>query len=119
MIVVILITAFCYSRVNSVSEHAASLKPLLKFSTFLLVGILLNAIGLFLPLISLHVASFAREVALAVIQSTSVILLLSIIPTPILVLVYFKPVRALMKQCFLCVCSNVGKKTIALPGQRY
>ena len=43
--VVILITAFCYARFNSVSETAASLRLLLKFSTFLLLGNLLSALG--------------------------------------------------------------------------
>ena len=113
--VVILVTAFYW--INSLREHAASLKPLLKFSTFLLLGNLLSAIGQSTPVITAYVASTAPEVELAVILSNGIIILLSIIPTPILVLVYFKPVRTLMKQCFLCVCRNAGKKTFKISGQ--
>ena len=117
--VVILITAFCYARFNSVSDSVTSLRPLLKFSTFLLLGALLSALGQSMPVISAYVDSTAPEVNLTLILSNGIIILLSIIPTPILVLVYFKPVRSLMKWYFLCVCRKVGKNAFKTSGQKH
>ena len=104
--VVIPITLFSYVRANIVSEHAASLRPLLKFSTFLLLGNLLSAIGQSTPAIAAYVGSPTTEVNLAINQANGIIILFSIIPTPILVLMYFKPVRDLLKRLFLRVCWN-------------
>ena len=64
--VVILIIAFCYARANIVIEHAANLRPLLKFSTLLLLGNLLSAIGQSIPVIAAYVASPTTEVNLAI-----------------------------------------------------
>ena len=107
--VVILITAFWYVRANTVSENAASLRPMLKFCAFLLLGNLLSAMGQATPVIAAYVRTDSASPE-ATNRASGIIILLSIIPTPILVLVYFKPVRALMKHCLLCVCRNVRKR---------
>ena len=75
--VVILIIAFCYARANIVIEHAASLRPLLKFSTFLLLGNLLSAIGQSIPVIAAYVGSPTTEVNLAINQANGIIILFS------------------------------------------
>ena len=115
--VVILITAFWYVRVNTVSENATSLRPMLKFCAFLLLGNLLSAMGQATPVIAAYVRTDSASPE-ATNRASGIIILLSIIPTPILVLVYFRPVRALMKQCLLCVCKNVRKKSLRVSVQK-
>ena len=91
--VVILITVFCYVRSNIVSDHAANLRPLLKFSTFLLLENFLSAMGQSTPVIAAYVLGSPTpklEWAMASSTANSIIILLSIVPTPILILVYFK-----------------------------
>ena len=107
--VVILIATFCYIRSKTVSNNTADLRPMLKFSTFLLLGNLLSAIGQTTPVITAYVEADPAtvEVILAINRSNGIVVLLSIIPTPILVLVYFKPVRTLMKRYLLRVFGNV------------
>ena len=117
--VVLLIASFWYVRANSGSENAASLKPMLKFSVFLLLGTLLSTIGQTTPVIVAHIESNSLsprmlKVINEIIAST---VLVSIIPTPILVLVYFKPVRVLMRKCLLRLCRNVCKKPLGMSGQ--
>ena len=116
--VVLLIASFWYVRANTVSENAASLKPMLKFSVFLLLGTLLSTMGHTTLVIAAYVEPDSPTPAVKSINlSNGIISLLTIIPTPILVLVYFRPVRDLMKNCLLCVCWNVCQKSIRLPGQ--
>ena len=111
--VVILITVFCYVRSNTVSEHAANLRPLLKFSTFLLLENFLSAMGQSTPLIAGYVFDSPTpelKLAINITRANGIIILLSIVPTPILILVYFKPVRDLLKMCFQHVCRNCARK---------
>ena len=117
--VVLLIASFWYVRANTVSENAASLKPMLKFSVFLLLGTLLSTIGHTTPVIAAYVEpdSPTPEMITAINRSNNIVILLSIIPTPILVLVYFKPVRVLIKKCCLRLCRNVCKKPLGVSGQ--
>ena len=117
---VILITVICYVKSNTVSEHAASLRPLLKFSTFLLLGNLLGVIGQSTPVIAAYVLdSPTPKLERAINRTNGIIILLSLVPTPILILVYFKPVRDLLKMCFLRACRNVRGKTFTISHQRH
>ncbi len=109
---VILITVI-YVKSNTVSEHAASLRPLLKFSTFLLVENFLSAIGQSTPVISAYVLDSPTpklERAKVISTANGIIILLSIVPTPILILVFFKPVCDLLKMCFQRVCKNSARR---------
>ena len=117
--VALLITSFWYVRANSGSENAASLKPMLKFSVFLLLGTLLSTIGHTTPVIAAYVKSnsLSTEMLKVINEILSSTVLVSIIPTPVLVLVYFKPVRVLMKKCLLRLCRNVCKKPLGMSGQ--
>ena len=117
--IVILIMAFYYVRDSSVSANVAHLRPLLKFCAFLLLGNLLSAVGHSTPVIAAYVDSPAPDFIGTINRTNSCIILLSLIPTPILILVYFRPVRALMKQSFLCVCIYVGKKTFIISEQKH
>ena len=101
--------AFCYIRSNLVSENASSLKPMLKFTLFLLLG---NALCFFGNTLATAggFASKSAKVGEDVLQDLMrlfhVSLALSLIPTPILIFVYFKPVRIKLKKCVLRVCGK-------------
>ena len=117
--VVLLIASFWYVRANTVSENAASLKPMLKFSVFLLLGTLLSTIGHTTPVIAAYVEpdSPTQEMITAINRSNNIVILLSIIPTPILVLVHFKAVLNPMKKCLPRLCMNVCKKPLGVQGR--
>ena len=119
--VAVLIATFWFVRFNTLRDNKARLRPLLKFTAFLLLGNLLSTMGQAGPVIKAHINSDSEraEVALNLNRSSGVIILLSVIPTPILVLVYFKPVRALMKQCFLRAFGNMCKRSHGISTQKY
>ena len=101
--------AFCYIRSNLVSENASSLKPMLKFTFFLLLGNALcffgNTLGTAGGLAS-KIANVGEDMLLDLQRLYHVSLALSLIPTPILILVYFKPVRMKLKKFVLRVCGK-------------
>ena len=119
--VVVLIATFWYVRFNTLSDNKARLRPLLTFTAFLLLGNLLSAMGQAVPVINAHIKtdSETTDLVLAFNRSSGLIILLSIIPTPIFVLVYFKPIRVLMKKCFLRVFTKVCKRRLGITTQQY
>ena len=119
--VAVLIVTFWFVRFNTLRDNKARLRPLLKFSAFLLLGNFLSAMGQAGPVINAHINadSETAEVLLVLNQANGLLILLSIIPTPILVLVYFKPVRFLMKQCFLHVFAKLCKRRLGITTQQY
>ena len=112
--------ALCYIRNNAVSENATSLKPMLKFALFLLIGNLLCIMGLSVGVaISLitRLLDSNVEVVLFLLRMYYVLLALSLIPTPVLILVYFKPVRVQMRKCLLRICSKWCKRNVIMSKQ--
>ena len=107
--------ALCYIRSNLVSENASSLKPMLKFILFLLLG---NGVSVFgnasavVGSLIIKDANVGNEVAWTLRRLHNVLLLLSLISTPILIIIYFKPVQILMKKCVLKVCSKCCKRRL-------
>ena len=105
--------ALCYIRSNLVSENASSLKPMVKFAFFLLLGNGLcffgNAFATAGGLITKS-TNVGDKVLLDLMRMYHVVLVLSLIPTPILIIVYFKPVRIQMRQCVLWVCGKCCKR---------
>ena len=102
--------AFCYIRSNLVSENASSLKPMLKFTLFLLLGNGLGFFGNSLATAGILISGNANaneDMLLELMRLYHVSLALSLIPTPILILVYFKPVRVKLKKCVLRVCGKL------------
>ena len=104
--------ALCYIRSNLVSENASSLKPMFKFTFFLLLGNGLcffgNALGSIGSVI-IRDANVDNEVEQILKEPYLVLLALSLIPTPILIVVYFKPVRIQMRKCVLRFCGKCCK----------
>ena len=104
--------ALCYIRSNLISENASSLKPMVKFTLFLLLGNGLSVFGNASATVGSHIiksASVADERVNVLRQLHIVVLALSLIPTPILIIVYFKPVHIQMRKCVLRVCSKCCK----------
>ena len=112
--------ALCYIRSNLVSENAASLKRMLKFAVFLLFGNVLCFFGQ-----SITVAGFliSKDVhvddwLLLALKGVYIgLLALSLIPTPILIFVYFKPVRVQMRKCVLRVCGKWCRRWLVISKQ--
>ena len=118
--VAVLIATFRYVRFNTLRDNnKARLGPLLKFAAFLLLGNFLSAMGQAVPVINAHIKtdSETTDLVLTFNRSAGLIILLSIVPTPIFVLVYFKPVRDLLKQCFLHVFVKVCKRRLGITTQ--
>ena len=107
--------ALCYIRSNLTCENTQSLKPMLKFTLFLLLG---NGLGFFGNFIgtagSLIMKSVNTDVEVTRVLRLvyNVLLALSLIPTPVLILVYFKPVRNQMRKCVLKVCGKWCRKCL-------
>ena len=120
--VAVLIATFWYVRFNTLRDNnKARLRPLLKFAAFLLLGNFLSAMGQAVPVINAHIKtdSETTDLVLTFNRSAGLIILLSIVPTPIFVLVYFKPVRDLLKQYFLHVFVKVCKRRLGITTQQY
>ena len=113
--------ALCYIRSNAVSENAGSLKPMVKFALFLLIGNMLCFMGLSvavaIALITRQFTYVEEEVLFFLVRMYYVLLALSLVPTPILILVYFKPVRIQMRKCLLRICSKWCKRLMVMSKQ--
>ena len=94
--IIIPIVCLCYIRKNTVTEGAQYRKAMAKFSLFLVVGGSINIAGQIIPaLLSLN--SAAPGVYLG--YGSAVI---SLLPTPIIIMAFLKPVREQAKQIITC-----------------
>ena len=112
--------ALCYIRSNLTCENTSSLKPMLKFTLFLLLGNVLGFFGHFVPTASTLIVKSVNtdaEVTWVLRVVYYVLLALSLISTPILILVYFKPVRIKMRKCVLKVCGKWCRRRLVLSKQ--
>ena len=115
MATVLPVYALCYIRSNLMRENTSSLKPMLKFALFLLLG---NGLGFFGNSIAIagsliiKSANTGHEVTQVLRRLYNVFLALSLIPTPILILVYFKAVRIQMRKCVQRVCGKWCRKRL-------
>lgn len=115
----LLLTTF-YIRKHTTSDanhHDPFQKALVKLGFFLLIGNIVNCIGQIVPSIVAAAVSEERETleaSLIIRYNTQVLLDLSLIPTPILLIIYFKPVRMYLKR-WVCCC--LGKKAGTLAGE--
>ena len=112
--------ALCYIRNNAVSENATSLKPMLKFALFLLIGNLLCIMGLSVAVAISPITQLPDidvEVVRFLVRMCTVLHALSLVPTPVLILVYFKPVRVQMRKCLLMICNKWCKRLVIMSKQ--
>ena len=107
-------------RRNTISGDTKVLKRMIKFAILLLLGNSMNFIGISTPILfAMFVPHGDKYHTLekAFTYAEGIFLMLSLIPTPIILLIFFKPVRHRLKRilCFLC---KKGKRpsTSSSPG---
>ena len=98
--IVVPLAVLCYIKKHSVTADNGYGKAIAKLGLFLVTGNLINAIGVMVFSILLYVTSVGGA---RVIYSVYVIVLLSLYPTPILIVTYLKPVRDQMKSFLMCL----------------
>ena len=90
------VLTLCHIRNNIDGYNPDMLRAMLKFAFFLLVGNSMNTVGIFLPILFVVFVqskndSYALKISLD--YTAAVILVLSLIPTPIILLIFFRRVR--------------------------
>ena len=107
---VVLIKTSCYVKRKSIGDQRESKKALVNFGLFLMIVQGINVFSqIVIPLLALGIGSLQMEYSLAFIIAVTVALLeLSQIPTNVLILIFFKPVRVRVKR-WICCCYH-GRK---------
>ena len=103
---ILLIIISCYIKCNTIGEHADIDKALVKFGFFLMVLQGVSAfVQIVLPLLIIIGVSSLGDLSLVTVIA-SAISDLSRVPTNILIIVFFSPVREKVKKwiCFFCCC---------------
>ena len=116
-IVIPIITLAYLKKRSSITEDNRVNRAMIKFTFFLLLGNSFNLIGQSGPV---FLAVFLPSDTGGIVQIFSyiegVFLLISLIPTPIMILVYFKPVRERLGNC---LCRHFCQCCVDLYEQRY
>ena len=108
----LLIITVYFVRRRTIGENSAGRKALLRFGFFLVIGQGINAIGqIVCPAVFLALST-RRTRLLAGITLTA-ILDLSLIPTPILICIFFKPVQLTLRNWFCCCCARCSAEATA------
>ena len=108
-------TAFFIRKQIITNPDVLFRKTLVKLGFFLLFGNVINCIGQIVPpMVSVIVNERQPTLAEAILAYSCFALLdLSLVPTPILLIIYFNPVRTHLKTC-LCYCCGrqpkIGKR---------
>lgn len=105
------IIALCYIKKNTITADVKIKKAMARFTLFLLIGNVFNFIGIALP-----AALAAQRTASSISMNGGVVeylpyamMSLSLLPSPILMLIFFKAVRDGIIRIFCCCCR---KKTV-------
>ena len=108
--VVMLIIVVCYIKRNTITDNVKIKKAMARFTLFLIIGNVFNLIGIVLP-----AAYAAQRTASSSTANGSVVeylpyafLSLSLLPSPILMLIFFKAVRDGIKRVSCCCC-HIGE----------
>ena len=96
--IVIPIVVLCYVRRNTIAEGSSYNKGMAKFTLFLVAGNLINLVGQ--AVVAFIV--FINGGDTFVIYLCYLLVGLSLIPTPIMILIFLKPVRAHMTKVIRC-----------------
>ena len=94
--IIVPIVCLCYIKRNIVTEGGQYKKGLAKLSLFLLVGGLINFAGQTIP------SLFALNSAAPFVYLTYGSVVISLLPTPIIIMAYLKPVRKETKKILIC-----------------
>ena len=106
-----------YVMKNTISGDTKLQKAMIKFSIFLLIGNTMSFIGICVPLLFITFVPLPptspefEQLAKNFNLVEGAFLLLSLIPPPIIILVFFKPIRHRLKGiiCFHCLRSDAQK----------
>ena len=96
-----------FIRHNTISGDITLVKAMLKFAVFLVLGNIINFVGQTTPLLFAAFAPAGKDwytLEKAFNYVEGVFILLSLVPTPVLILIYFKPVRKRVKRILCGVC---------------
>ena len=96
----------CYIKRNSVTEGADYKRAMAKFALFLVAGNIINLLGQAIPGI---IAFFADAPGVYAAYTLSTV---SLLPTPILVIVFLKPVRKKVVEILTCNCAFMKKRRL-------
>ena len=110
--VVCAIATVWFTRHNTITADITLVKAMLKFSVFLILGNIINFVGQTTPLLLISFAPASKEYSSldkAFIYAEDIFILLSLVPTPVLILIYFKPVRKRVKRILCCSCLHIRK----------
>ena len=102
--------ALCYLKRHTISEGAQYKKAMIKFAAFLIIGNILNVLGQLVPVIVAVTLTGVIRVCLVYI-----IVFLSFIPTPILIVLFLKPVQEQLRHLF---CKKWQKNQDCAPCKR-
>ena len=100
-----------FIRHNTTMGDITLVKVMMKFSVFRILGNIINFVGQITPLLLLSFAPASKEqhpLEKVFLYVEEILVLLSLVPTPVLILIYFKPVRKGIKRI---LCSVYMKKT--------
>ena len=100
---------------NTISGNKQVLQGMVKFASFLLIGNSLNLVGISTPLLFGTFAPSGEDyytLEKAFNYAEGIFLMLSLIPTPIILLIFFKPLRHRLRAmfCSLCVSNGIEKQ---------
>ena len=107
-----------YIKKNTISNDKQTLKNMMKFSAFLLLGNSLNIAGTSFPLLLAAFTPVGEDYEIRVILEV-ILLILSLLTTPIILLIFFKGVRQSFKKiaCFICLNVKDALKQTQTPRQ--
>ena len=109
-----LVITVCFIKRWTITEDSATRKALLKFGFFLIIGQGINAISqIVCPAVSLALSDRDRALVNTILAA---ILDLSLIPTPILICIFFKPVWHKLRKWLCSCCRKCSVGTTASQG---
>jgi hypothetical protein len=103
--IVIPLLTVCYLKSRNISGNVAFKKAMAKFSLFLLIGVTISFLGQVVPPLLTAVLFRGPTVSTPfVVYAAFILMNLSLIPTPVLILVYLGGARKKLKEIVLCYC---------------
>ena len=96
-----------FIRHNTISGDVTLVKAMVKFAVFLVLGNVINFVGQITPLLFAAFAPAGKDwyyLEKAFNYVEGIFILFSLVPTPILILIYFRPVRQRMQRILCGAC---------------
>ena len=96
-----------FIRHNTISGDVTLVKAMMKFALFLVLGNIINFVGQIIPLLIAAFTPAGKEwysLEKALGSMAVILILLSLVPTPLLILIYFRPIRQRIKRILCGTC---------------